>query len=61
MTPFIPVTIISDNADEAWVMGLNAREELIIAGQDFVSDGEMVRTQDDPNGSGKTLDKFSAK
>ena len=58
---FIPVTIISDNADEAWVMGLNAREELIIAGQDFVSDGEMVRTQDDPNGSGKTLDKFSAK
>ncbi len=58
---FIPVTIISDNVDEAWVTGLNAREELIIAGQDFVRDGETVRTQDDPNGSGKTLDKFSAK
>jgi len=57
---FIPVNIISDSADEAWVTGLNDTEELIIAGQDFVRDGEIVRTQGGLNKPGKTLDKFSA-
>jgi multidrug efflux system membrane fusion protein len=47
---FIPVTVISDGPQGMWVAGLPDRVTVITVGQEFVSDGERVKTVPDKNG-----------
>ncbi len=42
---FRPVSILSDNAEGAWVDGLNSEELLITVGQEFVRAGQEVTTE----------------
>jgi multidrug efflux system membrane fusion protein len=39
---FIPVTVLSDGPDGAWVAGLPDRVAVITVGQEFVNDGQKV-------------------
>jgi multidrug efflux system membrane fusion protein len=41
---FMPVTIVSDTRDGIWVTGLPQSVEIITIGQEFVIDGQAVRT-----------------
>ncbi len=41
-TQFYPVTIVDDTQDELWVTGLPNDARMIVVGQDFVIDGEVV-------------------
>ncbi|WP_300528887.1 efflux RND transporter periplasmic adaptor subunit [Maricaulis sp.] len=39
---FLPVELLSDDGEEVWVSGLPAISEVIVLGQEFVSDGTIV-------------------
>lgn len=41
---FMPVTVLADEADGVWVAGLPENVRLITVGQDYVVDGQKVRT-----------------
>lgn len=41
---FVPVTVIEDGADGVWVSGLPDMAEVIVIGQEFVSEGAAVGT-----------------
>ncbi len=45
---FVPVKIIDDTADGIWLSGLPEVADLITVGQEFVRDGDRVRTSSDP-------------
>ena len=38
----VPVTIVEDARDEIWVAGVPDGAEVIVQGQDFVKDGQVV-------------------
>ena len=40
---FVPVTVLSDGPDGAWIAGLPDRVAVITVGQEFVSDGQKVK------------------
>ncbi len=44
---FLPVQIAEQGADGLWLLGLPAEVTLITVGQDFVQDGQQVRTVDE--------------
>jgi len=48
---FLPVQIISDAPDGMWVAGVPDRTAVITVGQEFVTDGERVKSVLDKNGS----------
>jgi multidrug efflux system membrane fusion protein len=39
---FVPVTIVEDEQQQMWVAGLQGRMRLIVQGQDFVREGQVV-------------------
>ena len=39
---FVPVTIIDDGRDSIWVTGIDSPTRVIVVGQDFVKDGDLV-------------------
>lgn len=39
---FVPVSIVEDEQQFMWVSGLSERERVIVAGQDFVREGQIV-------------------
>ena len=43
---FVPVHIIDDGQDTMWVSGLNDGARVIVRGQDFVREGQLVATSD---------------
>jgi len=43
---FVPITILSDTPDGAWVAGLPRSAQIITVGQEFVRDGQQVRVAD---------------
>ena len=45
---FVPVKIIDDTADGIWLSGLPSVADLITVGQEFVRDGDRVRTSSGP-------------
>jgi len=47
---FLPVHIISDGPDGMWVAGLPSRVNVITVGQEFVTNGERVKTVLDKGG-----------
>jgi membrane fusion protein, multidrug efflux system len=47
---FHPIQIISDGPDGMWVSGLNDGTQVITVGQEFVNDGERVKTVLDRGG-----------
>jgi multidrug efflux system membrane fusion protein len=47
---FLPVTVLSDDANGSWVTGLPDRVNVIIVGQEFVNDGQRVQPVFDKNG-----------
>ena len=47
---FIPIQIISDGPDGMWVSGLPDRVAVITVGQEFVTNGEHVKTVPDKGG-----------
>jgi multidrug efflux system membrane fusion protein len=47
---FIPITILSDGPDGAWVSGLPDRINVITVGQQFVSDGQRVESVAEKSG-----------
>jgi multidrug efflux system membrane fusion protein len=47
---FLPITIVSDGPDGAWVTGLPDNVDVITVGQQFVSDGQHVKAVSDKNG-----------
>jgi multidrug efflux system membrane fusion protein len=47
---FLPITILSDGPDGAWVSGLPDRINVITVGQQFVSDGQRVDSVTEKNG-----------
>ena len=47
---FLPVHIISDGPDGMWVAGLPSRVDVITVGQEFVTNGERVKTVFDKGG-----------
>jgi len=47
---FLPITILSDGPDGAWVSGLPDRINVITVGQQFVSDGQRVDSVAEKNG-----------
>lgn len=42
MVHFLPVGIVDDGSDHLWVSGLEGSHDVIIVGQDFVEDGDLV-------------------
>ncbi|HEX4296007.1 MAG TPA: efflux RND transporter periplasmic adaptor subunit [Rhizomicrobium sp.] len=48
---FLPIQIISDAPDGMWVAGVPDRTAVITVGQEFVTDGERVKSVLDKNGS----------
>lgn len=42
ISKFVPVTIITDQADGIWVAGLPAQVDIITLGQEYVTDGQQV-------------------
>jgi len=48
---FLPIKIISDAPDGMWIAGVPDRTPVITVGQEFVTDGERVKTVLDKNGS----------
>jgi multidrug efflux system membrane fusion protein len=47
---FLPIMILSDGPDGAWVSGLPDRVNVITVGQQFVSDGQRVDSVTDKGG-----------
>lgn len=47
---FLPITIVADGPDGAWVSGLPDRVNVITVGQQFVSDGQRVESVMDKGG-----------
>lgn len=45
---FVPVKIIDDTAEGMWLSGLPEVADLITVGQEFVRDGDRVRTSSEP-------------
>ena len=43
---FIPVQIVEDGQEKMWVAGLNDGARVIVRGQDFVREGQLVATTD---------------
>jgi membrane fusion protein, multidrug efflux system len=43
---FTPVQILREGADGLWITGLQPSARLIVVGQDFVIDGQLVRPVD---------------
>jgi multidrug efflux system membrane fusion protein len=41
---FVPVTMVEDAFDQLWLSGLAAGTRIIVHGQDFVKEGEVVET-----------------
>jgi multidrug efflux system membrane fusion protein len=41
---FVPIQIVSDGPDGMWIAGLPERVNVITVGQEFVTDGEKVKT-----------------
>ena len=39
---FVPVTIIEDEQEHMWVTGIKERTRIIVQGQDFVREGQVV-------------------
>jgi len=50
MVRFIPIQILSDGPDGMWVSGLPDRVSVITVGQEFVTNGERVKTVPDKGG-----------
>lgn len=48
---FKPVQIIADGPDGTWIAGLPERVQVITVGQEFVTDGERVKTVVDKSGA----------
>jgi membrane fusion protein, multidrug efflux system len=48
---FLPVQIVSDAPDGMWIAGVPDRTTVITVGQEFVTDGERVKSVLDKNGS----------
>jgi membrane fusion protein, multidrug efflux system len=46
MVRFTPVQILREGADGLWITGLQPSARLIVVGQDFVIDGQLVRPVD---------------
>ena len=44
---FYPITILKDTREGVWVTGLPARTDIIVLGQEYVSDGQTVRATKD--------------
>jgi membrane fusion protein, multidrug efflux system len=44
---FVPVKIISENAEGVWITGLPKQATIITVGQEYVADGELVKTVPD--------------
>ncbi|MEC9347852.1 MAG: efflux RND transporter periplasmic adaptor subunit [Pseudomonadota bacterium] len=40
---FVPVSIVADQTDGVWVSGLPVQAEIIVVGQEFVREGEVVK------------------
>jgi len=49
---FVPVQIISDAPDGMWISGVPDHTAVITVGQQFVTDGERVKTVVDKTGAG---------
>jgi multidrug efflux system membrane fusion protein len=49
---FLPIQIISDASDGTWITGVPDRTDVITVGQQFVTDGERVKTVVDKPGAG---------
>jgi len=47
---FVKVEILSDGPDGMWVSGLPDRVSIITVGQEFVNNGERVKTVPDKGG-----------
>ena len=47
---FLPISIVSDGPDGAWVTGLPDNIDVITVGQQFVSEGQRVKAVSDKNG-----------
>ncbi|MBL6937151.1 MAG: efflux RND transporter periplasmic adaptor subunit [Alphaproteobacteria bacterium] len=47
---FLPVNVLSDDANGSWVTGLPDRVNVITVGQEFVTDGQRVEPVFDKNG-----------
>ena len=39
---FVPVSVVRDTTDGVWVSGLDATAEIIVVGQEYVTDGVPV-------------------
>jgi len=39
---FLPIELLSDDGEQVWISGLPETAEIIVLGQDFVSDGTLV-------------------
>jgi membrane fusion protein, multidrug efflux system len=40
---FLPVQVISDGPDGMWIAGLPEKADIIVVGQEFISNGERVK------------------
>jgi multidrug efflux system membrane fusion protein len=41
---FVPVTVVEDGLDQLWLAGLGHDAKVIVQGQDFVKEGEVVES-----------------
>lgn len=46
---FVPVKIVEDLQDTMWLSGVEDGARIIVRGQDFVRDGQLVEAVDEPN------------
>ena len=46
------VQIVEDEQDGVWVSGLANETTLIVVGQEFITDGQKVRTVDEKDAAG---------
>ena len=44
---FLPIELLSDDGEQVWISGLPEVADVIILGQDFVSDGTQVQVRDE--------------
>lgn len=55
---FVPVTLVEDEQEYMWVAGLADRARVIVQGQDFVREGQLVDAR--PAGEAKTAERSGA-
>ncbi|RKQ96118.1 efflux RND transporter periplasmic adaptor subunit [Maricaulis maris] len=48
---FLPIELLSDDGEQVWISGLPETADVIVLGQDFVSDGTRVEVR--PEGAGR--------